>query len=102
MNLAVVPRIGDLEDVHQEVRHFAGGLSAGRLDRPHRARVVCPRRRGSHMNRKIQGAALALLVLGAAAGARAADASPVRVAEVLCDGRRDPVGVDPGASASRG
>jgi hypothetical protein len=40
------------------------------------------------------GAALALL---AAVGASAPDAaeSPVRVAEVLCDGRVDPVGVDP-------
>jgi alpha-L-rhamnosidase len=47
------------------------------------------------MNRKIQSAALALLVPGAAAGALAADGSPVRVAEVLCDGRHDPVGVDP-------
>ena len=48
------------------------------------------------MNRKIQSAALALLALGAAAGAPAADESPVRVNEVLCDGRHDPVGVDPG------
>ncbi len=48
------------------------------------------------MNRKIQGAALALLALAAAAGTPAAEESPVRVAEVLCDGRHDPVGVDPG------
>lgn len=49
------------------------------------------------MSRKIQGATLALLVLGGAAGRAAAETSPVRVAEVLCDGRRDPVGVDPGS-----
>ena len=32
----------------------------------------------------------------AAAPTPAVDRSPVRVAETLCDGRRDPVGVDPG------
>jgi alpha-L-rhamnosidase len=46
------------------------------------------------MKRKIQGAALALLLPAATAATPPTDHSPVRVAEVLCDGRRDPVGVD--------
>jgi hypothetical protein len=46
--------------------------------------------------RKVQWPALALLLPGAAE-APAPETSPVRVAEVLCDGRHDPVGVDPGS-----
>ena len=38
-----------------------------------------------------------LLVVATAAEAAAARPSPIRVAEILCDGRRDPVGVDPAA-----
>jgi len=45
------------------------------------------------MIRKIQCAAIALLL--PAAAAPPADRSPVQVVEVLCDGRLDPVGVDP-------
>jgi hypothetical protein len=37
------------------------------------------------------------LLAGAAADAAAAGKSPVQVAELLCDGRRDPIGVDPAA-----
>ena len=40
-------------------------------------------------------AGLALLLPAAAAATPEAGRSPVRVAEVLCDGRQDPVGVDP-------
>ena len=41
-------------------------------------------------------AAVLVTLLPAAAGATApAGSSPVRVVEALCDGRRDPVGVDP-------
>jgi alpha-L-rhamnosidase len=38
-----------------------------------------------------------LLLVATAAEAAAARPSPIRVAEILCDGRRDPVGVDPAA-----
>jgi len=38
-----------------------------------------------------------LLSVATAAEAAAARPSPIRVAEILCDGRRDPVGVDPAA-----
>ena len=38
-----------------------------------------------------------LLLVATAAEAAAARQSPIRVAEILCDGRRDPVGVDPAA-----
>ena len=48
------------------------------------------------MRGALQAAALAILLPAAAAATAPAGSSPVRVAEVLCDGRRDPVGVDPG------
>jgi hypothetical protein len=48
------------------------------------------------MSGKVSSGALALLLAGAA-GTPAATTSPVRVADVLCDGRVDPVGVDPGS-----
>jgi alpha-L-rhamnosidase len=48
------------------------------------------------MIRKIQCPAIALL-LATAAGTSAAGESRVRVAELRCDGRADPVGVDPGS-----
>ena len=48
------------------------------------------------MKRKIQTAALAILLPAAAISTSSDESSPVRVVEVLCDGRRDPVGVDPG------
>jgi hypothetical protein len=47
--------------------------------------------------RMIPGATLAVLVLGGATGRPSTETSPVRVADVLCDGRRDPVGVEPGS-----
>ena len=48
------------------------------------------------MTRRLRRGTLALLLAAAAAPAPAVGRSPVRVAEVLCDGRLDPVGVDPG------
>ena len=46
------------------------------------------------MKPNLLGAALAALVPTSLAAAAWPAASPVRVADVLCDGRRDPVGVD--------
>jgi len=48
------------------------------------------------MTRGLRRGSLALLLAVAAAPAPAVDRSPVRLAATLCDGRRDPVGVDPG------
>ncbi len=48
------------------------------------------------MSRSRPIGAFLLLTAAAAAGAPAPETSPVRVADLLCDGRRDPVGVDPG------
>ena len=46
------------------------------------------------MKPNLLGAALAVLLPASVAGAASPAASPVRVAEVSCDGRHDPVGVD--------
>ena len=46
------------------------------------------------MKPDLLGAALAVLLPASVAGAASPAASPVRVAEVSCDGRHDPVGVD--------
>ena len=46
------------------------------------------------MKPNLLGAALAVLLPASVAAAASPAASPVRVAEVLCDGRHDPVGVD--------
>jgi len=54
------------------------------------------------MTRGLRRGSLALLLAVAAAPAPAVDRSPVRLAATLCDGRRDPVGVDPEAFAFRG
>ena len=54
---------------------------------------MIPRRPTSRI---LQAGALLCLLATAAASTPAVGRSPVRVAEVLCDGRRDPVGVDPG------
>jgi alpha-L-rhamnosidase len=45
--------------------------------------------------RGFRGAALALLLPAAATAVAPPERSPVRIAEVLCDGRREPVGVPP-------